>query len=188
VVEDNIQLPAVIQAYRAPAQGTPEYYAFRVLGTVLSGGPSSRLNKALIDKKQEAVFAQAFPFFLEDAGLFMTLAVANQGVKPEVLERSMDSVVSGLRTQLVSDKEFQKVKNQIEADFVSTNSSVAGIAESLANYEVYFGDANLINTEIERFRKVTKQDLLDVAKKYLVKENRVVLYYVPKSKKASSNP
>jgi predicted Zn-dependent peptidase len=188
VVEDNIQLPAVIQAYRAPAQGTSEYYAFRVLGTLLSGGPSSRLNKVLVDKKQEAVFAQAFPFFLEDAGLFMTLAVANQGIKPEVLERSMDSVVAGVRTQLVGDKEFQKVKNQIETDFVSTNSSVAGIAESLANYEVYFGDANLINTEIERFRKVTKQDLLDVAKKYLVKENRVVLYYVPKSKKASSNP
>lgn len=183
VIEDNIQLPAVIEAYRAPAQGTPEYYAFKILSTVLSGGPSSRLNKIIVDKKQQAVFAQAFPYFLEDAGLFMNLAIANAGVKPAALEASIDSVVSDLRVNLVSDKEFEKVKNQIETDFISTNSSVAGIAESLANYETYFGDANLINTEIERYRKVTRQDLLNVANKYLVKDNRVVLYYVPKSKK-----
>ena len=54
-------------------------------------------------------------------------------------------------TELVSEKEFQKVLNQIESDFVSSNARVAGIAESLANYHVYFGDANLINTEIERY-------------------------------------
>jgi zinc protease len=188
-VEDNIQLPGVIEAYRAPAQGTDEYYAFKVLSTILSGGPSSRLNKIIVDKKQQAVFAQSFPFFLEDAGLFMNLAIAAAGVKPETLESSIDSIVASLRTTPVGEREFQKVKNQIEADFIKANSSVAGIAESLANYEVYFGDANLINTEIERFRKVTPQDVLNVAKKYLVKENRVVLYYVPKGKKAaSSNP
>lgn len=183
VIEDNIQLPAVMQAYRAPAQGTDEYYAFKVLSTILSGGPSSRLNKVIIDKKQQAVFAQAFPFFLEDAGLFMNLAIATSGVSPQTLEQSIDSVVTELRNDLVSEKEFQKVQNQIETDFIKTNSSVAGIAESLADYEVYFGDANLINTEIERFKKVTRHDVMNVAKKYLVKDNRVVLYYVPKGKK-----
>jgi zinc protease len=185
VIEDNIQLPGVIQAYRAPAQGTSEYYAFRVLSTILSGGPSSRLNKVVVDKKQEAVFAQSFPFFLEDAGLFMNLAIANAGVKPEVLEKSIDSVVAGLSQTLVTEKEFQKVKNQIESEFVRSNSSMEGIAESLANYEVYFGDANLINTELERYNKVTRQDVMNVAKKYLVKENRVVLYYVPKKTPAT---
>lgn len=184
VIEDNIQLPAVMQAYRAPAQGTDEYYAFRVLGTIMSGGASSRLNKTIVDKKQQAVFAQAFPFFLEDAGLFMNLAIANAGVSPKVLEKSIDSVVAGLQTALVSEREFEKVRNQIETEFISTNSSVAGIAESLANYEVYFGDANLINTEIQRYKKVTRQDVMDVAKKYLVKNNRVVLYYVPKGTKS----
>jgi predicted Zn-dependent peptidase len=181
---DNIQLPGILQAYRAPAQGTSEYYAFRVLGTILSGGPSSRLNKTIVDKKQQAIFAQAIPFFSEDAGLFINFAVANAGVKPEVLEASIDSVVADLKVNLVSEKEFQKVKNQIDADFIRSNNSVAGIAESLANYETYFGDANLINTEIERFRKVSRQDILDVAKKYFVKDNRVVLYYLPKAQKA----
>jgi predicted Zn-dependent peptidase len=174
-----------MQGYRAPAQGTPDYYAFNVLSTILSGGPSSRMNRILVDKKQQAVFAQSFPFSLEQSGLFLNLALANAGVKPEVLENSMDSIVAELRTTLASEKEFQKVKNQIEANFIQTNSSVAGIAESLANYEVYFGDANLINTEIERFRNVTRQDVMNVAKKYLVKNNRVVLYYVPKTTKPS---
>lgn len=183
VVEDNIQLPAVIQAYRAPKQGSDEYYAFRLLGTILSGGPSSRMNKNLVDQKQMALAAQAVPFFNEDAGLFITFAIANMGIKPQDLEQNMDSVVNGLKNGLVDEHEFQKVKNQIQTQFVSANASMAGIAESLANYEVYFGDANLINTEIERYKKVTREDLLNVAKKYLNKDNRVVLHYVQKGKK-----
>ena len=182
-VEDNIQLPAVIQAYRAPKQGSDEYYAFRMLGTILSGGPSSRMNKVLVDQKQVALQAAALPFFNEDAGLFINFAIANMGVKPQDLENSIDSIVNGLKTTLVTEKEFQKVKNQVETQFVSSNSTMAGVAESLANYEVYFGDANLINTELERFKKVTREDLLNVAKKYLNPNNRVVLHYVQKGKK-----
>ncbi|TAE08174.1 MAG: insulinase family protein, partial [Bacteroidetes bacterium] len=121
------------------------------------------------------------PFFNEDAGLFIVYAIANGGVAPEVLEKTADSLVADLKVNLVSDREFEKVRNKIAAEFVQKNGSMAGIAESLANYEVYFGDANLVNTEIEKFNKVTKQDVLNVAKKYLNKDNRVVLYYVPKS-------
>jgi predicted Zn-dependent peptidase len=183
VIEDNIQLPAVIQAYRAPKQGSDEYYAFNMLSTILSGGQSSRMNKVLVDQKQIALQAAAIPFFNEDAGLFITFAIANMGVKPADLENAMDSVVNGLKSGLVSEREFEKVMNQIKTDFVSGNSSMAGIAESLANYEVYFGDANLINTELAKYQKVTREDLLAVAKKYLNKDNRVALYYVAKGQK-----
>jgi predicted Zn-dependent peptidase len=182
VIQDNIQLPGVFQAYRAPKQGGDEYYAFNVLSTILSGGESSRMNKTLVDKKQQAVAAQAAPFFNEDEGLFITLAIANMGVKIEALELSMDSIVNDLKTDLVGEREFQKVKNQITTQIVTSNGTMAGIAESLANNEVYFGDANLINTELEKYNKVTRQDVLNVAKKYLNKDNRVVLYYVPKEK------
>lgn len=183
IIEDNIQLPAVVQAYRAPKQGVEEYYAFRILSTILSGGASSRMNKTLIDKKQMALAAQSIPFSLENDGLFLTFAIPNQNVSAKDLEMAMDSVVNKLKDELVSEREFTKVKNQIETGFVSSNSSMAGIAESLANYEVYFKEANLINTEIEKYRKVTREDVLKVAKKYLNKENRVVLYYVPKGTK-----
>lgn len=183
VIEDNIQLPAVVQAYRAPKQGSDEYYAFNVLSTILSGGNSSRLSKKIVDEKQLAVQSGAFNYALEDAGLFVTYGIANAGVQPNVLELNIDSVVNDIKTNLVSEKEFQKVKNQITTSFVTRNSTMEGIAETLANYEVYFGDANLINTEILKFDKVTREDILNVAKKYLNKDNRVVLYYVPKGTK-----
>jgi len=186
IVEDNIQLPAVIQAYRAPKEGSKEYYAFNVLQTILSGGESSRMNKKLVDEKQMALAAGAFPFFMEDAGLFITFGINNMGIQPEALEKEIDQIIESVKTQLVGEKEFQKVRNQIQAQFITRNSTLAGIAESLANYEVYFGDANLINTEIERYNQITRQDLMDVAKKYLTKENRVVLYYVPKGTKPSN--
>jgi predicted Zn-dependent peptidase len=183
VIEDNIQLPAVIQAYRAPKQGSDEYYAFNVLSTILSGGSSSRLNKTIVDQKQLAVGAGAFNYALEDAGLFIIYGIANAGVKPDVLETNLDSIISAVKTTLVGEREFQKVKNQTTTEFVTRNATMQGIAETLANYEVYFGDANLINTELNKFNKVTREDLLSVAKKYLNKDNRVVLYYVPKGSK-----
>jgi predicted Zn-dependent peptidase len=185
VIYDNIQLSGVFQAYRAPKQGGDEYYAFNVLSTILSGGESSRMTKTIVDKKQQAAFAGSQPFFNEDAGLFITLALANMGVTPATLEQSIDSVVNDLKTNLVGEREFQKVKNQITTDLVASNGTMAGIAESLANYEVYFGDANLINTELEKYNKVTREDVLKVAQKYLNKDNRVVLYYLPKEKSAT---
>jgi zinc protease len=181
-VYDNIQLPAVLHAYRAPKQGGDEYYAFNLLSTILSGGASSRMNKTLVDTKQLAVAAQSVPFFNEDDGLFIALTIANMGVKVETLEENMDSVVNGLKLGLVGEREFQKVKNQITTELVNSKATMAGIAESLANNEVYFGDANLINTELEKYNKVTREDVLKVAKKYLNKENRVVLHYLPKEK------
>ena len=181
-IYDNIQLPAIFHAYRAPKQGGEEYYAFNVLSTILSGGASSRMNKTLVDNKQLAVAAQSVPFFNEDDGLFIALTIANMGVKVETLEASMDSVVNELKLGLVGEREFQKVKNQITTDLVDSKATMAGIAESLANNEVYFGDANLINTELDKYNKVTREDVLKVAKKYLNKENRVVLHYLPKEK------
>ncbi len=187
VVYDNIQLPAVVQAYKGPAMGTPDYYPFNVLSTLLSQGESSRMNQVIVDKKQEAVFAAAIPFSMERTGLLINYAIANMGVEPEKVEKSMDSIVADVRANLVTEKEMQKVITQIETDFVRRNATVAGIAESLADYEAYFGDANLINTEINKYRQVTREDLREVAQKYLQPGQRVVLYYLPMSEKPAGN-
>jgi zinc protease len=181
VVYDNIQLPAVIQAYHMPAQGTDDYYALNMLTTLLSDGQSSRLYKEIVDNQQKALQVQALPIAGEDPGLFILFGLTNMGIAAEDLEKSMDTEIGKVKAELVTEQEFQKVRNQIENDFVTGNSTVVGIAESLADYHVYFGDANLINTELERYNKVTREDLMNVAKKYLNNENRVVLYYLPKA-------
>ena len=181
VVYDNITLPAVVQAYHTAAQGTPDAYALEVLQTLMAGGESSRFSKEIVDKQQKALQAAAFPFANEDAGLLITYAIANQGVKAEDLESSVNTEVERMKTELVSEAELTKVKNQIETQFVNQNARIFGIAENLANYKMYFGDANLINTELDRYTKVTREDVRRVAQQYLKPENRVVLYYLPKA-------
>lgn len=186
VVFDNIQLPAVVQAYHIPAQGTPDSYALDMLSTLLSGGQSSRMYKSLVDEQKKAYTVQAFPFSLEDPGLYLTFGLVNMGIDPADLEKAMDAEIEKVKNELIAEKEFQKIRNQVESQFVQQNASAVGIAEQLANYHVYYNDANLINTEIDRYMKVSREDLQRVAKKYLTKENRVVLYYMPKS--AQSKP
>ncbi|HND89263.1 MAG TPA: pitrilysin family protein [Saprospiraceae bacterium] len=179
---DNVQLPAVIMAYHIPAQGTPDFYAVQMLGQLLSQGQSSRMNQHIVDEQQKAVFAGLFALGLEDPGASICFAVANMGVDAKDLEISMDAEIAALQKDLVPEQEFQKLLNQVESDFITANGTVAGVAESLANYEMYFGDANLINTELDRYRKVTRDDLRRVANKYFQKNSRVVLYWLPKPK------
>lgn len=180
-VYDNIQLPAAVMAYRIPAQGTKDAYAVEMLSTLMSTGQSSRLYRSLVDDKQEAVFVGSFPIALEDPGVSLAFGIANMGTSLEDLQKSMDAEFEKAQTELVGDEEFQKLRNQIEADFITGNSTMAGIAESLANYKMYYGDANLINTELERYMAVSKEDIMRVAKQYFTPSNRVVLYYLPKS-------
>ncbi len=182
-VYDKVQLPAVIQTYRIPAQGTEDYYAVNMFAQLLSQGESSRLYKALVDEQQKAVFVGNFPLPMEDPGVSIAFGICNAGVDPSDVEASMDAEIVKVQEELISEREFQKLKNQIENDFISGNSRVVGVAESLANYYTYFGDANLINTEIDRYMKVTREDIRRVAKKYFNKNNRVVLYYLPEPSK-----
>lgn len=179
-VYDNIQLPAIFLGYRMPPQGTKDAYALEMLTTLMSQGQSSRFYKSLVDEKQLGLAVQAFPYTLENGGLFITLGIANMGVKLSDLKNAIDEELDKVRNEMISEREYQKLQNQLESSFIQSNSSMAGIAESLANYYVYFGDANLINTEIEKYREITREDVKRVANKYLVPENRVILYYLPK--------
>ncbi len=185
-IYDNIQLPAVIQAYRIPAQGTKDYYAVDMVSRILSNGESSRLYKALVDEQQKALFVGNFPLALEDPGVSLTFGITNMGVDVTGLENAIDEQIAKVQNELITEKEFQKLRNQIESEYVTNNSRDAGIAESLATYYMFFGDANLINNEIDRYLAVTREDIMAAAKKYLVKSNRVTLHYLPKSQENKS--
>lgn len=179
-VFDDIQLPAVIQGYRIPEQTHPDYYAMDLLATVLSGGESSRMYKRIVDDEQLALAVFNFAFGLEHYGLSINYGIANMGVDPSDLEAVMDEEVEKVKNELITEREYQKLINQKESQFVSQNASMAGIAENLATYHLFYGDANLINNIIQKYRAVSREDIQRVAQKYLNKERRVVLYYLPK--------
>ena len=178
---DNIQLPAVIMAYRTPELRHKDKHAVELLTMILAEGNSSRLVKNVVEDKQLAVGAYSFPFQLEDPGLAINLAIANMGTDPAELEEAIEEEVEKLQKELITDRELEKLRNMIESNFVSSNSTMAGIAESLANYYVYENDTELINSELEKYLAVTKEDIRRVAQTYFTKQNRVVLYYLPQT-------
>jgi predicted Zn-dependent peptidase len=180
-VYDNIQLPGIFMGYRCPERGTKDAYAMDMVSTILADGQSSMLYKSIVDEKQLGVVIQAFNFSLENGGLFITFGLANPDTEISDFIQAIDDEINKLITEGISEEDYTKIQNQIENDFVSTNGSVAGIAESLADNHVYLGDADLINTEITNYREITADYLQEVAAKYLKPENRVVLKYLPKS-------
>jgi predicted Zn-dependent peptidase len=179
-VYDNVQLPGVFLTYRMPGYGDPDTYALGMLQTLLAGGESSRLYKSLVDNQQLTVYTSAVPLTLEDAGLFVVYSFANVGVSPQDVETAMDGEIRKVVEEGLSDREFRKLVNRAENDFISRNTTMAGISENLAKYYTVYGDPGLINTEIDNYLNVTPKDIVRVAEKYLVPENRVVLYYLPK--------
>lgn len=184
-VYDNIQVPGVFMGYRIPGQGSEDAYALEMLSTVLSTGGSSVLRRKMNDEKQTASYVGSFAYTLEDYGLMVFLAMANGDNTNEVLIADIDEEIAKLQTELISEETYNRALNQVESSFIQSNGSMSGIAESLANYYVYFGDANLINTEIERYRNVTVEDIRRVAQKYLNDNNRVVLKYEPMPEEAT---
>ena len=182
-IYDNIQLPAVFHGFHIPAQGTQDYYAVDMLNQLLSVGESSRLNISLVEESQKAIYCGAFTFNLEDPGMTIALAMANSEEDPKDIEQLMDLEYEKVKKELINDREFQKLRNQIENNFIQSNYKMYDIAENLANYHIFYGDASLINNEIDKYLAVTKEDILNVANKYYNKENRVTLYYLPKEKK-----
>lgn len=182
-VYDKIQLPAVVYAYHTPAMGTTDSYAMDMLQKYLAGGESSQFYKDLVDQQQVAVYVAAIPLTLENAGLFVIYGITNIGKTAGQLDSAMNVEINKAKSGEISEHAFQKIRNQIENDFYSSNSTMQGIAASLAQYYTYFKDANLINTEIEKYRKITREDLQTAANKYLVPVNRLVMYYLPESLK-----
>jgi zinc protease len=184
---DNVQLPAVILAYHIPKIGTPDYYAVKLLSGLLSDGKSSRLHKELVDKQEKAVETAAFDLNNEEPGLSIILGIANMGIKTEDLESAMLAEVEKLKKDGLSDDEYQKLMNKTENDFITRNQKVLGVVTTLATDYTYEKNPDLINTELENYKKISKEDLKKAANKYFSKENRLVVYYLPKSEEKANN-
>jgi predicted Zn-dependent peptidase len=165
--------------YKMPAQTHPDTYALEFLNEVLSSGSSSRINKEIVEKRQLAQYAFSFNYGLEDAGIGIMAAIAPQEVSLDTLLAAFDAQIALIKTELISEEEFQKVRNKFENDIASSNASIAGIAENLADNHVYFGDANRVNSLLSNYLKVSREDIMRVANTYLTQQARVILYYLP---------
>ncbi|MFB6257421.1 MAG: M16 family metallopeptidase [Flavobacteriales bacterium] len=183
-IYDQVQLPGVVHGWKTPGVGSKDYYATDMLFRILARGESSRMKENIVQKKQLAaqLFASPFPMY-DDPGMSLSFALANSNVKADSLNRAMEKEYERIRKEGVSQKEYEKVLDQIEAELIQANSSIRRKATNLATYYLLRGNTNLINTEVEQYKKVTPADIKRVANKYLVPSNRVTLYYLPKSAK-----
>jgi len=181
--DKNIQKPAIMQAYLTPSMKERDAYALDLLSTYLSDGKSSVLYKKLVDEKKKALMVGAFNMSQEDYGTYIIFAIPlNDKVSLEELTKEIDEEIDKLKTDLISEEDYQKLLNKIENDFVNSNTSMQRIANSLARYNVLYGDTELINKELDIYKSITREELREVAKKYLNKNQRVLLEYLPKEK------
>lgn len=183
--DPNIQIPLILMGYRTPEQTNRDAYVLDMISTYLSSGKSSKLYKRLVDEKKMALQVFAFNGSQEEYSSYIVggLPVGDNSLVD--IKKEIDEEIVKLQTDLVSERDFQKLQNKFENNFVNSNSSVEGIANSLARYYMLYDDTNLINTEIDIFRSITREEIRDVAKKYLNPNQRVELEYLPEQKEAN---
>lgn len=180
--DNNIQLPAIMTAYRIPGMLNEETQALEMAAAVLSRGNSSRMYKKMVDNKKNSVAVGTFNFALEDYGAYISYAIPNNGTSVDTLLRDMDEETMKLQSELISVDEFSKLMNQFENEFLDKNTRMLGVAENLADGFTFYKNTNNLNTELDKIRKVTREQIRAVAIKYLNPNQRVVLYYLPKNK------
>ncbi|MEO9661647.1 MAG: pitrilysin family protein [Maribacter dokdonensis] len=183
--DSNIQIPASMIAYRTPGLRNRDSQVLEMISTYLSDGPSSKLYKKMVDDEKQALQIGAIPVTLEDYGMYIIFALPVGETGLNTLNNSIEEEVEKLRTDLISENDYQKLQNKFENQFVNSNSSVEGIANSLAEYYMLYGDTSLINKEIEVYRSITREEIQEVAQKYLKPNQRLVLEYLPEQNTAN---
>jgi len=184
--DPNIQIPMLVASYRTPSMKTRDARVLDLISSYLSDGKSSKLYKKIVDDKKMALQIGAVGFSQEDYGMYILYGLPMGTNTSADLLKEIDEEIVKIQTELISEKDYQKLQNTFDNQFVNANSSVEGIAENLAKYYLLYGDVNLINTEIELFHSITREEIRDVAKKYLNPNQRLILDYVPSKDQAQN--
>lgn len=179
-LEKEVALPAFVEGYHMPADGTADAYPLRLAAELLSEGESSRIYRRLVYEKQIALQVQCAGNFTEDPNLFFALAIMNAGHSPAEGESEVERELERLKTELVSPEELDKAKNQILRDFILSRQTAQSRGEELGYAAVILKDPDLINTELARFLAVTPADIQRVARKYFVPENLTLVEVYPR--------
>ena len=178
------QLPILMMGYHVPESADPDYYPLQVLQTILFEGQSSRMYQRLVDKDRLAISVSGDYSFAFDPTLFTITVRPKAGVVPETAEKAVYEELDRMKSAAVSDRELEKAKNILLADFYRQMKTINGKARALGYYEVFAGDYRKLFTAADSYNKVSKDDLQRVAKKYFGEKNRTVATLVPEPEEA----
>jgi predicted Zn-dependent peptidase len=181
--DENIQIPMLLATFRTPGFANRDSYVLDMISTYLSDGKSSVLYKKLVDDQKQALQTQVINLGQVDYNIFAILALPLGEVELDTLLNEIEEEITKVQNELISERSYQKLLNKFENQFVNSNSSIAGIANSLARYYMLYGDVNLINEQIDIYRSITREEIQMVAKKYLSKNQRVDIEYLPEPSK-----
>ncbi len=180
IVFDNVQIPAVFMFYLLPKIGSKENYTMKALNSILSDGESSRLHKKLVYEMGIASEVDSAVYEMEDVSMLFISAYGYNEVDTQIIENQIDIVLDEIRRDEITDNELTKVKNKIETAFNSRRQTIISLADKLSGIKTFFGDTNLINTEINFYLNITRDDLVNTSKDLLGRDQRLVLNYLPK--------
>ena len=184
--DPNIQIPMMVTCYRTPSMKTRDARVLDMISSYLSDGKSSKLYKKIVDDKKMALQIGAFNYSQEDYGMYLIYGLPMGTTPADDIIKEIDEEIAKLQSELISENDYQKLQNKFENQYVNSNDNVEGIADNLATYYMLYGDINLINTEIDIYRSITREEIQDVAKKYLNPNQRLILDYVPASEKTQN--
>ena len=182
VTDPKATLPALLHIYLVPEYKHQDHAVLELLATILGGGESSRMNRAIA---REAKAALATQVGLDVTGphrgpsTFAALAIANQGVSPDSLDKLISAEIAKVVASGVTDEELSKAKNSRRASQIFGMQMALNTAEAIQSANMYLGSAEAVNTNIERYMKVTKDDIARVARQYLRPDNSTVILIKP---------
>ena len=177
--DPNIQIPMLVASYRTPSMKSRDARILDLISSYLSDGKSSKLYKKVVDDKKMALQIGAVGFSQEDYGMYILYGLPMGDFTTTDLLKEIDEEIVKIQTELISENDYQKLQNKFDNNFVNTNSTIEGIANNLATYYLLYKDVNLINTEIELYHSITREEIRDAAKKYLNPNQRLLLDYIP---------
>ena len=179
MVDDHAELPAIMMGWPIPATRTPDHYPLEMLAMLLSDGDSSRLVSSLV--RERAIATDVDTGTGDRRGpdsFYVTLKVASSSTVPQV-QHAFDQILQRVQHAPPSEADMRKLRNRIESHFLFGLQSNFARAEKLAEFEMYWGDANLLLGELDKYRAVTAQDITRVAAQYLKPETRSRLEVKP---------
>jgi predicted Zn-dependent peptidase len=175
-VHASVPLDAFYKTWHIYSRMDHRYYVSDLITEVLSGGGSSRLFQALVKEKKLFSNIECYHFGTIDAGLLTIEGKLVKGVKMEDAEKAVEEELDKIKAETISDAELQKVINKTESTIAFEDMSVMNRANSLAYYEL-LGDAALMNTELDRYNKVTVEDIQKLSREIFRQENSSTMYY-----------